>query len=210
MFENLTKTDLFAYLTGIFTASIIVSNTIAGRTFDFFSFALPSAVMIFPLIYIINDVLAECYGYEKARRVIILGFLMNLVAVICFNVTTILPIPVFFKNAGAYNVVLGSTARLLFAGFVAYMVGSLVNAKLMVYLKKRDEKKLFARCIISTFFGEGLDALIYITLGFFGTMPFDALLLMIVAQALFKTAYEIVVYPVTRIVIHKVKELPES
>lgn len=210
MFKNLTKADLFTYLTGIFTACIIISNTIAGRTFDFFSFALPSAVMIFPMIYIINDVLAECYGYQKARRVIILGFLMNLVAVICFNVSIYLPIPVFFKNADAYAVVLGSTARLLFAGFVAYMVGSLVNAKLMVYLKKWDEEKLFLRCILSTLLGEGLDALIYITLGFFGTMPFDALLMMIVAQAFFKTAYEIVVYPLTRVVINKVKGLPES
>lgn len=210
MFENLTKMELYAYLTGIFTACIIVSNTIAGRTFDFFSFALPSAVMIFPMIYIINDVLAECYGYEKARHVIMLGFLMNLIAVICFNITMLLPVPVFFENAEAYRVVLGSTLRLLIAGFIAYIIGSLVNAKLMVYLKKWDEEKLFFRCIISTFFGEGLDALIYITLAFFGTMPFDALLLMIVAQAVFKTVYEIIVYPLTRVVISKVKELPEN
>lgn len=210
MFENLTKTELYAYLAGIFTACIIVSNTIAGRTFDFFSFALPSAVMIFPMIYIINDVLAECYGYKKARHVIMLGFLMNLIAVICFNITIFLPVPGFFENAEAYRIVLGSTLRLLIAGFIAYIIGSLVNAKLMVYLKKWDEEKLFFRCIISTFFGEGLDALIYISLAFFGTMPFDALLMMIVAQAVFKTVYEIIVYPLTRTVISKVKELPEN
>ena len=210
MFENLTKTDLYAIFTGVFTASMIVSNIIAGKTFDFFSFVLPCGVVIFPIVYVVNDVLTEIYGYEKARRVIILGFFMNLIAVICYNITIWLPAPVFFENSEAFGIVLGSTFRLLIAGFAAYLVGSLVNARLMVYLKKWDEEKLFLRCILSTIFGEGLDALIFITIGFFGTMPTDALIVMVIAQALFKTAYEIIVYPLTKVVIGKVKELPDG
>lgn len=88
-------------------------------------------------------------------------------------------------------------------------MGSLVNAKVMVILKRWDEKKLFLRCIVSTLFGEGLDAIIFITIGFLGTMPVEALLMMILAQALFKTVYEIIVYPITRTVIYSVKKLPE-
>lgn len=210
MFEDLTKTELYALLTGVFTASLIVSNIIAGKTFDFFSFTLPCGVIIFPIIYIVNDVLAEVYGYEKARKVILLGFLMNLVAVICYNITILLPAPVFFENSDAFSIVLGSTFRLLIASFIAYLVGSLVNAKMMVILKKWDEEKLFFRCIVSTLFGEGLDAIIFIFIGFLGTMPFEALLLMIVAQALFKTIYEMIVYPLTRYVISTVKALPEN
>ena len=208
MFENLTKTELYAMLTGVFTASLIVSNIIAGKTFDFFSFTLPCGVIIFPIIYIVNDVLAEVYGYEKARKVILLGFLMNLVAVVCYNITIWLPAPVFFENSAAFAAVLGSTFRLLVASFVAYLVGSLVNAKMMVVMKKWDEDRLFLRCIVSTLFGEGLDAVIFIFIGFLGTMPFEALLLMIVVQALFKTCYEIIVYPLTRYVIGSVKALP--
>ena len=174
MFENLTKIELYAMLTGVFTASLIVSNIIAGKTFDFFSFVLPCGVIIFPIIYIVNDVLAEVYGYKKARNVILLGFLMNLVAVICYNITIVLPAPAFFENSNAFGVVLGSTFRLLVASFAAYLVGSLVNAKMMVILKKWDEDKLFLRCILSTLFGEGLDAVIFITIGFLGTMPLEA------------------------------------
>lgn len=210
MFEDLTKTELYATLTGIFTACLIVSNIIAGKTFDFFSFVLPCGVIIFPVIYIVNDVLAEVYGYEKTRNVILLGFFMNLVAVICYTITIWLPAPVFFENSEAFSVVLGSTFRLLVASFAAYLVGSIVNAKLMVYLKKWDEDKLFFRCIVSTLFGEGMDALIFITIGFLGTMPIEALILMIVMQALFKTVYEIIVYPLTRVVIARVKALPEA
>jgi hypothetical protein len=208
MFENATKTELYATLTGVFTACLIISNIIAGKTFDFFSFVLPCGVIIFPVIYIVNDVLAEVYGYEKARRVILLGFFMNLVAVIAYTITIMLPAPVFFENSEAFSVVLGSTLRLLVASFMAYLVGSLINAKLMTYLKRWDEEKLFFRCIVSTLFGEGLDALIFIFIGFYGTMPIESLLLMIVAQALFKTLYEIIVYPLTRFVIGRVKALP--
>ena len=204
MFENLTKTELYAVLTGVFTACLIISNIIAGKTFDFFSFVLPCGVMIFPIFYIVNDVLAEVYGYEKARNVILLGFLMNLVAVICYTVTIWLPAPAFFENSEAFAIVLGSTFRLLVASFAAYLIGSLVNARLMTYLKKWDEEKLFFRCIASTLFGEGLDAIIFIFIGFFGTMPTEALLTMIIVQALFKTVYEIIVYPITRTVIAKV------
>ena len=208
MFENLTKTELYAMLTGVFTASLIVSNIIAGKTFDFFSFTLPCGVIIFPVIYIVNDVMAEVYGYEKAKRVILLGFVMNLIAVICYTVTIWLPAQAFFENSEAFSIVLGSTLRLLVASFAAYLVGSIVNAKLMVILKGWDEDKLFFRCILSTIFGEGLDAIIFIFIGFFGTMPTEALLLMILAQALFKTVYEIIVYPLTRYVIVRVKTLP--
>ena len=209
MFENSTKTSLYATLTGVFTASLIISNIIAGKTFDFFSFTLPCGVIIFPIIYIVNDILAECYGYYKARKVILLGFFMNLIAVICYNVTIMLPAPVFFENSQAFSVVLGSTLRLLIASFIAYLAGSLVNAKVMVKLKKWDDDKLFFRCIVSTLFGEGLDAIIFIFIGFYATMPVEALLVMIVAQALFKTIYEIIVYPVTRVVIGRVKSLPD-
>lgn len=211
MFKNtdLTKTDLYAILVGIFCAGLIISNIIASKTFEFFWITLPCGVIIFPLIYIVNDVLAECYGFKKARRAIYLGFFMNLIAVICYNVTMFLPAPAYFIGDGAFHTVLGSTLRLLVASFAAYLIGSLINAKLMVYLKGKYENKLFFRCISSTFAGEGMDALIFITIGFLGTMPVSALLTMIVAQALFKTAYEVVVYPLTRHVIHNVKDLKD-
>ena len=207
MFDDLTKSELYAILAGVFTASLIISNIIAGKTFEFFYFTLPCGVIIFPIIYSVNDILAECYGYQKARRVILLGFFMNLIAVICYNITILLPAPSFFESSDAFGIVLGSTSRLLIASFAAYIVGSILNAKIMVYLKSKSEEKLFFRCIFSTLIGEGCDALIFITIGFWGLVPLGALIMMIVVQALFKTIYEIIVYPLTKIVISKVKRL---
>ncbi len=171
MFGNsdLKKTDLYAILVGIFCASLIVSNIIASKTFELYWVSLPCAVIIFPIIYIVNDVLAECYGYQKARMAIYLGFFMNLIAVICYNITMFLPAPAYFTADAAFHTVLGSTLRLLIASFIAYLVGSLINAKPMVYLKYKNEEKLFQMYYIPA--GEGIDAIIFITIGFLGTMP---------------------------------------
>lgn len=204
-----TKTELYSILTGVFCTCLIISNILASKTFTFYDIVLPCAVIIFPVIYIVNDVLAEIYGYSKARKVIFLGFILNLIAVICYQISIMLPAPVYYTGSEAFSTVLGSTSRVLLASFTAYMIGSLVNAYLMTYLKKKAEKYLFFRCIGSTLCGEGLDALIFITIAFYGTMPLMVLITMIIAQALFKTIYEIIVYPATRHVIHYVRRLPE-
>lgn len=210
MSHNITKTELYAILTGIFTASLIISNTIASKTIELPIFVLPCSIIIFPLIYIIDDVLAEIYGYQKARRVILLGFFTNLVAVICFNVTVLMPTPPFFEHGEAYSIVFGSTLRVLIASFLSYLIGSLVNAKLMVLLKEKYENQLFVRCIASTIVGGGLDAIIFIMVGFYGTMPLYTLIVMIIGQILFKAVYEAISFPITRIVINFIKNLPDN
>ena len=208
MSENkVTQTELYALLTGIATSTLIISNILAFKTFTFFDVVLPCAVIVFPVIYIVNDILAEIYGFKKARRVIFLGFIMNLLAVILYNVAIWLPAPVFFVGADAFRLVLSNSLRVLIASFIAYIFGSILNAYLMVYLKKKAEKYLFVRCILSTLCGEGLDAILFISIAFYGTMPLEVLLVMIVSQALFKTVYEIITYPVTKIVINYIKRL---
>ena len=200
-----SKNEIFAYLVGIFCACLIISNVIASKTFVLTGdIVLPCAVLIFPIVYIVNDVLAEVFGFEKTKRVIILGFVLNLLAVFFYYITIILPAPSFFTGSEAYAVVLGTTLRVLIASFLAYLIGSLINAKLMEVFKEKNDS-LFFRCITSTFFGEGCDAIIFITVAFLGTMPLISLIIMIIAQALFKTCYEIVIFPVTRLCIEAIQ-----
>lgn len=210
MFNNLTKRELYSILTGVFTASLVISNVISSKTFEFYIFIFPCAIIIFPIVYILDDIFAEIYGYEKARRIIFLGFLMNFVAVICFQITIAMPTPPFFSNNSAYATVLGSTTRILLGSVLSYLIGSLVNAKVMVILKAKSENKLFFRCILSTVIGGGLDAIIFISIVFYGVIPFYALLIMIIGQASFKIIYEIVAYPITRLVIKFIKALPDE
>lgn len=204
------KTEFLQLLTGVFVGCLLITNIMAAKTFTLGSLVLPTAVILFPVVYIVNDVLAEVYGYAKAKRVIWLGFAMNALAVLAYNVGIMLPAPGYATElAAAFQTVLGNTARMLAASFAAYLVGSLINAKVMVKLKAKNEDHLMFRCMLSTLVGEGLDALLFISIAFYGTMPLQALAVMVVAQAAFKTLFELVAYPVTRVVIGKVKALED-
>lgn len=203
------KIQLYNILTGVFVACLLISNVLSAKTFTLGSVVLPTAVVIFPIVYIVNDVMAEIYGFRKARNIILLGFALNLLAVIAYSIAIALPAPAYAaEGAAAFAAVLGSTWRILIASFAAYLIGSLVNASVMVKLKARLQKQLMFRCVLSTLLGEGIDAIIFITIAFAGTMPVETLLIMIAAQAAFKTLFEVVFYPLTRFVIKRVEQLP--
>lgn len=205
-----TKSELFTALTGLFIGCLLISNVLASKTFTFWGLVLPTAVIIFPVVYIVNDVMAEIFGFQRAKRIIYTGFMINLLAVLCYNIAILLPAPEFaIEGANAFAITLSSTWRVLIASLAAYIVGSITNSYVMVKMKEKSEKNLMLRCIISTLAGEGLDALFFITIAFIGTMPITNLLVMIVAQAIFKTLFEVVVYPITKLVIKTLNNLPE-
>lgn len=201
------KENLYGILSGVFCASLIISNILAFKTFTIGGFVLPTGVILFPIVYITNDILAEIYGYKRTKQVVITGFVMNIIAVIGYNIAIMLPAPSYFTGQEAFSLVLSNTFRVLVASMSSYIVGSLVNAKVMSLLKKKFKNQLMFRCVTSTFVGEGLDALIFITIAFLGTMPITSLLTMIVFQGAFKTLYEIICYPVTKLIINKTKEM---
>ena len=203
----MTKTNLYAVLSGIFCAGLIISNILAFKTFTIGSVTLPTAVIIFPIVYIVNDTLTEIFGYKKARMTIFTAFAMNIIAVLAYNAAITLPYPVYFTGQEAFATVLSNSLRVLVASMLAYIVGSLVNAKVMARMK--NNSRLMTRCVLSTLCGEGLDACIFISIAFIGTMPVSQLIIMVLAQAIFKTVYEIVVYPLTSTVIKKARTLQE-
>lgn len=206
-----TKSSLYCTLTAVFVGCLLISNIMAAKTFMLGNLVLPTAVIIFPISYICNDVIAEIYGFKKAKRIIYSGFLINVLAVIAYNIAIHLPAPDFATDvADAFAIVLGSTARTLIASFSAYLVGSITNAKIMELMKVKSGNSLMLRCIVSTLVGEGLDAFIFISIAFYGTMPINQLVIMILAQAAFKTLYEVVVYPLTKVVIGYIRKLPEE
>ncbi|WP_409200718.1 queuosine precursor transporter [Methanobrevibacter sp. DSM 116169] len=198
---EISKVESYTILTGIFCVCLIISNLLAFKTFSLAAITLPVSVIIYPIIFVVSDILAEIYGFEKTKKVIFLGFLLNLLAVILFQIAIWLPPSQYFTGAEAFNVVFSNSLRVLVASFSGYLIGSLINAYIMVYLKEKAEKYLFFRCSVSTFFGEIADSSLFITIAFIGSMPIYALITMIVVQTLFKTAYEVVIYPVTRKII---------
>ena len=204
-----SQMELYPIITALFCGCLIISNILASKTFSLYDIILPCGVVIFPLVYIVGDVLTEIYGFKLAKRTIYLGFIINLIAVIAYQIAIFLP-GTDLATSNAFNIILGSTPRILIASLISYLVGSYVNAYFMKILKERYTNYLFARCSISTLFGEGLDAIIFITIAFAGLMPNEVLITMIICQGAFKIIYEIIVYPITRTVINWIKSLDDT
>lgn len=194
----MTVSHRFVVVAAVFVTCLITANFIIVKQISIGNLVLPAAIIIFPLSYIIGDILTEVYGYQQARRVIWLGFMCNLIAVVVIWVGKVLPSAPVFEAQSAYERILGSTPRFLLASFVAYLAGEFANSFVLAKMKIRTRGRwLWMRTIGSTLVGQGIDTLIVLTIAFAGVLPLSVLGNMILGHWLVKTAYEAVATPLT-------------
>lgn len=201
-------------LTIIFVTAMLISNVITAKQVLLpFGITMTGAVFIFPITYILSDVFSEVYGYKWSRVTCYFAFSMNLFMVIVFALVIKTPAPSYWTNQEAFATVLGSTPRVMGASLLAYVIGDLVNDRVFRKMKARHihEIKGFGwRAIISSFFGELFDSLIFLPLAFLGQMPLATLATMTVCQVLIKTGYELIILPITTLVVKKVSNYERS
>jgi uncharacterized integral membrane protein (TIGR00697 family) len=188
----------FITFAGLFVTCLLTANTIAAKLISLGGVVLTAAVVIFPLSYVVGDVLTEVWGYGAARRVIWLGFACNAVMVAAVWAGGALPAAPFWKGQGAYEEILGQTPRILGASFAAYLLGEFSNAFVLAKLKILTRGRwLWTRTIGSTLVGQALDTVVFVTLAFAGAVPAGVLTGIIVAQWAAKVAYEAAATPLT-------------
>lgn len=195
-------------LTLLFVVSLVVSNIITSKQVLLpFGITMTGAVFIFPITYILSDLFSEVYGYKWSRATCYFGFLANLFAVIVFELVIATPAPDHWTNQAAYQAVLGNTPRVLFASMLAFIIGDFVNDRVFKAFKDKhptDHKGFGFRAILSSFCGELIDSLIFLPLAFWGLMPVEALVGMTITQVFIKTGYELVILPLTHVIVKKV------
>jgi len=203
-----TVSVLFMFAGILFAICLLISNILATKIILIGPWAAPAGVLIFPIAYIINDVIVEVWGYKKARLIIWSGFAVNLLAAVFFTLAIVVPAAPFWQNQSAFSTILGSTPRIIIASLLAYLTGSFLNAFVMSKVKVLMKGKDFSvRAILSTLVGETADSMIFITIAFVGNLPFNVLVGMIFTQACIKTVYEIVILPFTIVVVKWVKKV---
>jgi hypothetical protein len=210
----------YPFVTAVFVTTLVVSNIIAVKLIQVGVLIVPAAVIIFPVAYIFGDILTEVYGFARARQAIWIGFLCNLLAVIAIWIGGLLPAAPFWKLEGfttpemsqqAYQAILGFTPRLLLASFTAYLVGEFLNSFVLARLKVRTAGRLlWLRTITSTLIGQGADSVIFIVIAFGGILPTSALWQAIVSQWTIKVAYEIIVTPLTYLIVNRLKRAEQE
>ena len=154
--------------------------------------------------------IAEVWGFRKARLIIWMGFLMNFMVVALGKVAVALPTAPFWEGEQAFDFVFGLAPRIAAASLTAFLVGSFINAFVMSKMKIASKGKNFsARAIVSTLAGEGADSIIFFPLAFGGLMPVNELLKMMAVQVVLKTLYEIIILPVTIRVVNYIKRVDD-
>ena len=198
---------LFMQLSIVFTVCLIASNILETKQMVIGPLHITGGLLIFPVSYIVNDVVCEVWGYRKASLLIWTGFLSNFAFMMVACLADAIPGAPYWDNEEGFHAIFGLTPRIALASFVSFIVGSFVNAYVMSRMKINDKGKRFPmRAIISTIFGEGADSLLFFPLAFYGVLPNYELPLMMLSQLVLKTVYEIIVLPVTIRVVRWVKE----
>jgi len=213
MNQNASKpafSPVFVALAALFCVCLIMSNIMEIKTVDLGWLTVTAGVAVFPISYIINDCIVEVYGFARARFVIWLGFAMSLLASLLLKVAIWLPGGDDWTEQDAMETIYGSVPRIMAASFAAFLCGSMVNAYVMSRMKRNSGGRHFSlRAIVSTLWGEGTDSVIFFPVAFAGVLPWGTIISLIVTQALLKTAYEIIILPVTCRVVGRLKRHEE-
>lgn len=199
---------LFLFYSILFCVCLITANVLETKQISLGVFNITGGLIVFPVSYIINDCVCEVWGYRKARLLIWLGFAMNFLFVLFGAIADAIPGAPYWHNDEGFHAVFGLAPRIAAASFVAFLVGSFVNAYVMSRLKINSDGRNFSlRAILSTIFGEGADSLIFFPLALYGVVPTSELPIFILTQVVLKTLYEVVVLPVTIYVVKKTKQI---
>ena len=208
----------FVVVTALFVTVLLVSNIIAVKLihvgtlpFQFLGsdlLFLPAGIVIFPVSYIIGDVLTEVYGFKLARGVIWLGFVCNAVGALFIWLGGLIPAEIFWADQEAYDAILGQARWVLLGSFAAYLVGEFANSMVLARLKHATEGRyLWLRTVSSTVVGQGFDSFvfIFIAFGIGGDLPTDQLFRIVLIQWVAKIAYEALATPLTYAVVTYLK-----
>lgn len=191
-----------------FVAIFLISNITATKGVELGPLITDGAFFLFPIAYLVGDVLAECYGFKASRRAIWTGFGIMILAVAAFYTAIWLPEASFYEGQDAFSAVLGLVPQIVLASLAGYLVGQLLNSWILVAIKRRTgEKSLWARLIGSTVVGQFVDTLLFCVIAapVIGISTLDGLVNYVLVGFLWKTVIEIVLLPVTYAVIGLVK-----
>lgn len=201
----------FMLLGILFNVCLIAANLLETKVIQIGSLTVTAGLLVFPISYIINDCIAEVWGFKKARLIIWSGFAMNFFVVALGLISVAIPAAPFWEGEEHFDFVFGMAPRIVAASLMAFLVGSFLNAYVMSKMKVASRGRHFsARAILSTLAGETADSLIFFPVAFGGIIAWRELLIMMCIQIILKSMYEVIILPVTIRVVKAIKKIDGS
>ncbi len=196
----------YEILIALFITVLIVSNIASFKIVHFYSLTFDAGTILFPLAYIVGDIITEIYGFRKMRRLIYLGIAMLILMTSTFYIVGLLPHASDWTGQDAYNAILGVVWRIVGASITALFFGEFFNSYILAKLKiKTEGKGIWARVVGSTAIGSLIDTALFSTLAFAGTISGSTLIQLIATVYLVKVVSEVIVSPITLQIIAYIK-----
>ena len=209
--QNTTVSIPFMLLGILFNVCLIAANLLETKVIQIAGITATAGLIVFPVSYIINDCIAEVWGFKKTRLIIWSGFASNFLVIAFAQLATSLPAAPYWEGEEAFNFVFGLAPRIAVASLLAFLIGSFLNAYVMSKMKLASHGRHFSlRAVLSTLAGESADSLIFFPIAFGGLIPLSELFVMILTQAVLKSAYEVIILPLTVRVVRYIKRIEGS
>lgn len=201
----------FMLLGILFNVCLIAANLLETKVIQVGDITVTAGLLVFPISYIINDCIAEVWGFKKARLIIWSGFAMNFFVVAVGLLAVAIPAAPFWEGEEHFDFVFGMAPRIVAASLTAFLVGAFLNAYVMSKMKIASGGENFsARAILSTLVGETADSFIFFPIAFGGVIVWPELLVMMGIQIVLKSMYEVIILPVTIRVVKAIKKIDGS
>jgi queuosine precursor transporter len=198
----------FVFIACLFTATLLISNTVASKIALYpFGLVESAATILFPLTYIFGDILTEVYGYKKSRIVIWSAFACLLLMSAAYWLAQLMPAADFWDQQPAFDTILGAAPRIALASMFAFLIGEFTNAYIMSRMKVRSAgKHLYQRTIGSTLVGQGVDTVLFNVAAFAFVFSWSEILAICISGYILKVGVEVLFTPVTYKIVAYLKE----
>ena len=206
--KNDRRISVLFMLYGIlFCVCLITANVLETKQISLGPANMTAGLIVFPVSYIINDVVCEVWGYRRTRLLIWMGFSMNFLFVVFGAIADWIPGASYWHGEEGFHQIFGLAPRIAGASFLAFLAGSFINAYVMSKMKLTSDGKNFSlRAVMSTIFGELTDSVIFFPLALGGVIPWEEMPSLVITQVSLKTIYEIIALPMTIRVVNFTKK----
>lgn len=200
----------FMIMGTLFSVLLILSNLLEIKVIEIGGLPITGGLLVFPLSYVINDCITEVWGFKRARMVIWSAFAMNFLVMLFLALAVALPAAPYWEGSDHFDYVYNLAPRIVFASLCAFLAGSFLNAYVISKMKILQKGKGFSlRAIVSTIVGETADSAIFFPIAFGGLMSWRQLMVIALIQVGLKSLYEVIILPITVVVVKKLKRSEE-
>lgn len=169
MFTTEKKTNI---LLGLFIGAIVAANLIGLKIANFGIFEASVGILVFPITFLVTDIIEEVHGKEKTKEFILIGFITLVFVLLIMTLAVLLPFAERSMVKEEYTKIFGTTIRIFVASLTAFGFSQMHDVWAFNFWKKKTKGKfLWLRNNMSTIASQFIDTTLFMFIAFYAISP---------------------------------------